>query len=171
MVRWVFNRFGGGGPRYGANPGLTPGFRRSLPETGCLSQGLPRGICCPFVMQIRKKCQDESVRTSYSGHVKPATRESYQEQMARVVPHIEGHLEEPLPLEELAAVACFSPYHFHRVFRGTVGESVKEHVRRLRLERAARRLLSGDSTVLELALDAGYETPRSEEHTSELQSL
>src|ERR1019366_6891088 len=37
------NRFGGGGSRYAANPGLTPRFRRSLPETGCLSQGLPHG--------------------------------------------------------------------------------------------------------------------------------
>lgn len=101
------------------------------------------------------------MRTSYSDHVKTDTLESYQERMARVLAHIEGHLDEPLPLEGLAAVACFSPYHFHRVFRGMVGESVKEHVRRLRLERAARRLLSGDSTVLELALDAGYETPES----------
>jgi len=101
------------------------------------------------------------VRTSYSGSVKTDTLESYHERLARVLAHIEGHLDEPLPLEDLAVVACFSPYHFHRVFRGMVGESVKEHVRRLRLERAARRLLSGDSTVLALALDAGYETPES----------
>src|ERR1035438_2752412 len=40
---WVLNGFGGGGPRYAANPGLTPSFRCSLPETGCLSQGLPYG--------------------------------------------------------------------------------------------------------------------------------
>jgi AraC family transcriptional regulator len=93
--------------------------------------------------------------------VKADTLESYHERMARVLAHIEAHLDEPLPLEDLAEVACFSPYHFHRVFRGMVGESVKEHVRRLRLERAARRLLRDDSTVLALALDAGYETPES----------
>jgi AraC family transcriptional regulator len=93
--------------------------------------------------------------------VKADTLESYHERLARVLAYIEGHLDEPLPLEDLAAVACFSPYHFHRVFRGMVGESVKEHVRRLRLERAARRLLGSDSTVLALALDAGYETPES----------
>jgi AraC family transcriptional regulator len=93
--------------------------------------------------------------------VKTGTLESYQEQIARVLAHIDAHLDEPLPLEELAAVACFSPYHFHRVFRGMVGESVKEHVRRLRLEGAARQLLSGDATVLDLALNSGYETPES----------
>src|ERR1019366_3712663 len=40
----VLNRFGGGGPKYAANPGLTPNFRSSLTEIGCLSQGLPHGI-------------------------------------------------------------------------------------------------------------------------------
>src|ERR1019366_1375963 len=46
----VLSCFGEGGPRYAANPGLTPSFRRSLPETGCLSQGFPCGIFCPFVV-------------------------------------------------------------------------------------------------------------------------
>src|ERR1035438_3724905 len=39
----VLNRLGRAGRKYVANPGLTPSFRRSLPETGCLSQGLPHG--------------------------------------------------------------------------------------------------------------------------------
>src|ERR1019366_4887496 len=43
LCHGVLNGFGGGVPRYAASPGLTPSFRRSLPETGCLSQGLPYG--------------------------------------------------------------------------------------------------------------------------------
>jgi len=85
-----------------------------------------------------------------------STVESYQERMTRVLVHIQGRLDEPLPLEELAGVACFSPYHFHRIFRGMVGESVKEHVRRLRLERAAQRLKQSSQPVTEIAFDAGY---------------
>jgi hypothetical protein len=50
----VLNRFGGAGQKCAANPGLTPSFRRSLPETGCLSQSLPRGICCPFVVPPKR---------------------------------------------------------------------------------------------------------------------
>lgn len=42
-----------------------------------------------------------------------------------------------------------------------VGESVKEHVRRLRLERAAQRLKHSDQPVTDLAFDAGYETHES----------
>ncbi|MBI1750368.1 MAG: AraC family transcriptional regulator [Acidobacteria bacterium] len=75
--------------------------------------------------------------------------------------HVQQHLDEPLPLEELAAVACFSPFHFHRVFRGMVGESVKEHVRRLRLERAALRLKSSREPIVQIALTAGYDAHES----------
>jgi AraC family transcriptional regulator len=78
--------------------------------------------------------------------------------MLRVLLHIQEHLDESLRLEELAAVAHFSPYHFHRVFRGMTGESVQRHVRRLRLERAAQRLKSTDKPVTAIAFEAGYET-------------
>jgi AraC family transcriptional regulator len=89
------------------------------------------------------------------------TIESYQERIQRVLVHIENHLDAPLPLEDLAGVACFSPYHFHRVFRGMTGVSVKEHVRRLRLERAARRLKFSQDAVISIALDSGYQAPES----------
>src|ERR1700690_3530349 len=89
------------------------------------------------------------------------TGESYQERINRVLVHIQQRLEEPLPLDELAGGASFSPWHFHRIFRGMVGESVKEHVRRLRLERAAQRLKSSDRPVVDIALEAGYETHES----------
>jgi len=90
-----------------------------------------------------------------------STIESYRERMVRALTHIQSHLDRELPLEELAAVACFSPYHFHRIFRGMVGETVKEYVRRLRLERAALRLKTSADPVTALALDAGYETHES----------
>ncbi|MGA2185428.1 MAG: AraC family transcriptional regulator [Bryobacteraceae bacterium] len=93
--------------------------------------------------------------------MKTETLNSYQERMGRVLVHIQNHLDEPMPLDQLAGVASFSPWHFHRIFRGMVGESVKEHVRRLRLERAAQRLKASDRPVLEIALEAGYETHES----------
>ncbi|MCH7592763.1 MAG: AraC family transcriptional regulator [Planctomycetes bacterium] len=90
--------------------------------------------------------------------MKPSTAQTYKERILKALVHIQGHLDEALHLEELAGVACFSPYHFHRVFGGMVGESVKEHVRRLRLERAAHRLKFTDQPVTRIAFDAGYET-------------
>lgn len=89
------------------------------------------------------------------------TQIDYRERLLRVMVYIQNHLDEPLPLEDLAKLACFSPYHFHRIFRGMVGESVKEHVRRLRLERAAFRLSCSNRPVIDIALDAGYDTHES----------
>jgi AraC family transcriptional regulator len=86
------------------------------------------------------------------------TEHDYRNRILRVLVHIQSNLDQALPLEELARIAHFSPFHFHRVFRGMVGESVKEHVRRLRLERAAQQLKHYDQPVTRIALDAGYET-------------
>ncbi len=90
--------------------------------------------------------------------MRTVTLQDYKRRMLRVLVHIQQHLDDTLRLEELAALACFSPYHFHRIFKGMVGESVKEHVRRLRLERAASRLKLGAEPVTEIALGAGYES-------------
>jgi len=65
------------------------------------------------------------------------TEQSYKERVLRVLMYIHSHLDETMSLEDLAGIAHFSPFHFHRIFRGMTGESVKEHIRRLRLERAA----------------------------------
>lgn len=90
--------------------------------------------------------------------MKPVTLADYKERILRVLVHIQTHLDEALSLEDLASLAHFSPYHFHRVFHGMVGESLMEHVRRLRLERAALQLKSGDQPVTRIAFQAGYET-------------
>lgn len=92
---------------------------------------------------------------------KTQTARDYAERVLRVLVHIQVHLDDELSLDDLAAIARFSPFHFHRIFRGMVGESVKEHVRRLRLERAAHRLKFSDEQVIRLALDAGYEAHES----------
>ncbi len=91
-------------------------------------------------------------------NVRPSTEDSYHERIRRVTRHLQEHLDEKTDLDVLAAVACFSPYHFHRVFKGIVGESVAEHVRRLKLERAANRLWGTALPVTELAFEAGYDT-------------
>jgi AraC family transcriptional regulator len=90
--------------------------------------------------------------------MKQSTLQLYKERILGVLVFIQKNLDEELPLEQYARVAHFSPYHFHRVFRGMVGESLQEHIRRLRLERAATRLKHTDRSVLEIALEAGYET-------------
>lgn len=88
----------------------------------------------------------------------PSTpRDEYLARIHRVQDHIERHLAEELRLEDLARVACFSPFHFHRVYAAATGETVREFVLRLRLERAASVLLRHPGrSVTEIALDCGF---------------
>ncbi len=90
--------------------------------------------------------------------MRPQTEKDYKERMLKVLVHLQQHLDEAVSLDEIAAVAHFSPFHFHRIFQGMVGESVMSHVRRLRLERAALRLKHSDQPVTRIAFEAGYET-------------
>jgi len=91
--------------------------------------------------------------------MKPTTAQDYQARISRVLAYLVEHLDEAPVLDDLAAVAAFSPYHFHRIFRSLAGETVGDLVRRLRLERAAHRLRANGTPVTEVALDAGYESP------------
>ena len=57
--------------------------------------------------------------------MKPVTKHDYQQRMLKVLVHIRENFDQPLTLDELAGVAHFSPFHFHRIFRGMVGESLQ----------------------------------------------
>lgn len=82
----------------------------------------------------------------------------YADAVQRVVAHIAANLDEAADLASLARIVAVSPFHFHRLFRGMVGETPLELTRRLRMERAAWRLGHTDQTVVDIAFDAGYET-------------
>ena len=81
-----------------------------------------------------------------------------EERIGAACREIESRLDEELPLEELASCAKYSMFHFHRLFRGVTGETVREFARRLRLERAAHRLVHTEDDILRIALDASYDS-------------
>ncbi|AMJ56024.1 MULTISPECIES: GyrI-like domain-containing protein [Stenotrophomonas] len=67
----------------------------------------------------------------------------------------------PLPdLDALAAIAHYSPFHFHRVYRALTGETIGRTVQRLRVVKALQRLAHSNASVTEIALLAGYDTPQ-----------
>lgn len=89
--------------------------------------------------------------------VRARTRQDYRERILRVLVHLERHLDQPLHLGHLARLSGWSPCHFHRIFTELVGETVADHVRRVRLERAALAMRADRAPVLRIALDAGYQ--------------
>ncbi len=90
--------------------------------------------------------------------IRQETNLDYQQRINRVLVCIQNRLETPPMLDELATLASFSPYHFHRVFTAYVGESLAAYVRRVRLEQAAMQLLHSQQEILDIAFNVGYET-------------
>ena len=86
------------------------------------------------------------------------TIQDHSDCVEEVLRYIRAHIHEPLDRETLADVAGFSVPHFHRVFTAQVGESAISYVRRLRLQRAGRKLRMGAVDITDVALAAGYDS-------------
>jgi len=82
----------------------------------------------------------------------------YDESISDVKRYIREHIDEPLNREVLATVAGFSVPHFHRIFTSYTGDNIASYVRRVRLERAGRKLRMGAVDITAVALAAGYVT-------------
>ncbi|SFT49917.1 transcriptional regulator, AraC family [Pseudovibrio denitrificans] len=84
----------------------------------------------------------------------------YTQRINRAMDYIERNICEELSLAQIADAACFSPYHFHRIFRAMTGETVNQFTSRLRVEKAARRLKQNPSiSITDAALDMGFASP------------
>ncbi|WP_429058266.1 AraC family transcriptional regulator [Aeromonas veronii] len=81
----------------------------------------------------------------------------YRKPVFKAMDYISHHLDDNPGLDEVAAAAAISTFHFHRIFKTMVGETIAGFTRRLRMERAARRLLaSPQSDITTIALAAGF---------------
>lgn len=87
---------------------------------------------------------------------RPATINDYHKRVIRVVDYIYDNLNGDLSSSKLAEVACFSEYHWHRIYRGISGETITQTIRRLRLHLAAFELITSNKSIATIESDAGY---------------
>jgi AraC family transcriptional regulator len=81
----------------------------------------------------------------------------YVERINRAIDHIVRNLAQPLSLEQVSQAACFSPFHFHRVFKALLGQTLNQFVRRQRLERALYLMSHAPKRSLtDVALACGF---------------
>lgn len=71
---------------------------------------------------------------------------------------IEERIREKLTVKSLADSVHFSQYHYQRMFREAVGDSVMGYVTRRRISLAAEDLAGTDESILEIALKYGYDS-------------
>jgi AraC family transcriptional regulator len=99
------------------------------------------------------------MQTNFSGSErKPGRAATVQPRLLNLSIFINEHLSDELTLDFLAGRMNLSPFHFHRKFRAYFGESLHQHVKRLRLERSAHALLYRLSPVSVVARNSGYKT-------------
>ena len=72
--------------------------------------------------------------------------------------YLAASIEEPKRLADAAREAHLSPYHFHRLFRQTFGETPNEFLMRLRMDRAKELLVREQLSVTETCFAVGYES-------------
>lgn len=86
-----------------------------------------------------------------------AMREEYISRINRVIDYIENNIDEDFSLKTLSEVACFSQYHFHRIFKAMVNETLNQFILRVKLEKAAGQLLSQPKkSITDIATEFGF---------------
>lgn len=77
-------------------------------------------------------------------------------QARKVRAYIDSHIEAPVPIADLCALAKLSEAHFSRAFRRTFGKAPHAFVIRRRVERAAQYMLQTDAALSDIALRCGF---------------
>ena len=89
------------------------------------------------------------------------TEKAHKKALNKAIDYINANLKAPMDLDTLAEVSNISKYHFHRIFKAHIGESVRSYIARLRLEKAARQLHTTRMSMTDIALGAGYASQQS----------
>ena len=87
------------------------------------------------------------------------SNEIYRSRINKVIDYVNNNLHKPISLEELAAVAFFSPFHFHRIFVAVTGETVNNFTNRMRNEKAGRLLRFSKKSITEISFECGFSSP------------
>jgi len=82
---------------------------------------------------------------------------TYINSVNKALQFIDTHLDTNLSLETISKVACFSPYHFHRIFKTITKETLNSYISRKRIEKVASVLIhQPEVTITELSLLFGF---------------
>ncbi|MEM7291560.1 MAG: AraC family transcriptional regulator, partial [Pseudomonadota bacterium] len=82
---------------------------------------------------------------------------NYRHRLNRVIDYTLANLGDPITLDKMADIACFSKYHFARVFEHECKQSPLRYLWRMRIESAARKLVfEPNRAITEIAIEAGF---------------
>ncbi len=86
---------------------------------------------------------------------------NYLKQIQNGIDYIEEHLSLPIDIKSVSKTAAMSQWHFQRTFKAVTGETLKFYIRMRRLSLSLTELLLTDRKILDIALEAGFESQES----------
>lgn len=97
-----------------------------------------------LMAQALNSIQKEQLRKEYIGRINKA------------IDFIESNISENLNLDEVAEIANFSKFHFHRIFGAMVGETLNAYIKRIRMQRSASLLVGTAYSIAEICDMLGF---------------
>jgi len=89
--------------------------------------------------------------------MKAGTKNSYLENINQAIAYMESNATSAIQLKDIAQQAHLSPYHFHRIFKSLTGNTTKDFLTRLRIEKAALQLKHTQDDIGQIAFNCGYQ--------------
>lgn len=84
-------------------------------------------------------------------------KEDYIKRINSILLFIDQNLDQELPLQRIAEIGNYSPFHLHRIFKAITKETINEYITRKRIEKAASVLLhQREVSISELSLQYGF---------------
>lgn len=81
----------------------------------------------------------------------------YELRVNKAIDYIHENPDRILSLEVLADKACFSKYHFHRIFKSVTKETINQYIKRYKMERAFKMIKERKNcSITDIALDLGF---------------
>lgn len=99
---------------------------------------------------------ESSGRLAYERAYRANTITTYSRTVEQVIQTMRMRLSDPLSLEEMAEIACLSPFHFNRVFRSITDIPPGEFLSSLRMDAAKRLLMTTSLSVTDICFELGY---------------
>ncbi len=78
-----------------------------------------------------------------------------------VIEYVENNLDENLKLDNIANEVNYSKFHLNRLFYEFVGCTLHKYIQKRRLTEAAKKLVTTNKTISEIAFEANYESQQS----------
>lgn len=98
-----------------------------------------------------------STKAAFKTLKKSKIKEDYIKRINSILVFIDQNLDQQLPLQSIAEVGNYSPFHLHRIFKSITRETLNEYITRKRIEKAASVLLhQREVSISELSLQYGF---------------